>query len=141
MNTKAKLFTGAVALALSASAVLTASNASARPYDYDYQYSGDHNRRVEEWKREHSDRYRNRRDDERSSDRYDNWRYPRRSTYIPDRYRVYPRSTIVRLPYGCRRVVHRDRTYYTRDNDTYYSYDPVRRGYVVVNLGGLNIGF
>jgi hypothetical protein len=138
MNTKAKLFTGAIALALAAtSTVLTASNASARPYDYDRDDG--HHDRAAWWNRDHNDRgFRfNNRDDYR----YNN----RRNVYIyrpSQRYRTYDRdSNVVRLPEGCRRVVYRDRTYYTRDNYEYYTYDSGRQGFIVVNFPGVRIGF
>jgi len=154
MNTKTRLFTGAVALALAATSVLfTASNASARPYDDD-RYNGRDNGAA--WwngdrdlrHRDRDDRYNDRRDrfndrDVRSYD-HDYYRYNRRNVYInrPDqRYQTYPSNSIVRLPDGCRRVVYRDRTYYTRDNNNYYTYDSNRRGFIVVNFPGLRIGF
>lgn len=142
MNAKAKIFTGAVALTLAASAVLTASSASARPHDDD-RYNNGYERGKAEWKRERAERYRDRYEDERLDDRDDNWRYSRKNVYVvpAPRYRIYPGTRVVRLPDGCRRVVYRDRTYYTRDNNVYYSYDPVRRGFVVVNVLGLKIGF
>jgi hypothetical protein len=152
MNTKAKLFTGAIALALATSTVFSASNASARPYDYDRDY--DRYDRQDNgaawWKRERDERDRNRRD--RWNDREfrynnrDNYRYNNRrnvNIYRPsDRYRDYDRgSNVVQLPAGCRKVMYRDRIYYTRNNYDYYTYDQNRRGFVVVNFPGVRIGF
>lgn len=150
MNTKTKLFTGTVALALAASTVLTASGASARPYDSDDRYYG-HDNGAAWWKRDRDDRYNNReyrfdRRVDRHNDREDwfNDRHDyRRNVYIAPSYRRggYYGNSVVRLPDGCRRVVYRDRVYYTRDNDVYYSYDADRRGFIEVNLPGLRIGF
>jgi hypothetical protein len=36
------------------------------------------------------------------------------------------------LPYGCRRVVIREKVYYT-NNDVYFVYSPIRDVYIVVN--------
>jgi hypothetical protein len=135
MNTKTKLFTGAIALALSASALLTASNASARPYDDDNYYRRDNE--AAWWKRDREDRYER---EYRFNQRYNNRRNVYR--YRPsERYRNYYDTRVVRLPEGCRRVVYRDRTYYTPNNYDYYTYDSSRRGFVVVNFPGVRIGF
>lgn len=149
MNNKTRLFTGAVALVLAATSVLsTASNASARPYDND-RYNGRDNGAAW-WKRDRDVRYRDRDDryndrDARFNDRdRDYSRYNRRNVYINrpyQRYQAYPSNALVRLPDGCRRVVYRDRTYYTRDNNNYYTYDSDRRGFIVVNFPGVRIGF
>jgi hypothetical protein len=159
MNTKNRLFTGAVALALAATSVLSiASNASARPHDDDDQYNGrDHG--AARWNRERDVRYYDRdaryrdrddrykryyREDIGWSNDLDDYRYDRRNVFInrpSRRYQTYPSNGIVRLPDGCRRVVYRDRTYYTRDNNQYYTYDSDRRGYIVVNFPGLRLGF
>jgi hypothetical protein len=160
MNTKAKLFTGAIALVLATSAVFSASNASARPYDYDRDHDryDRHDNGKAWWKRERDERDRNRRD--RWNDREfrygnrDRYRYDnRRNIYIyrpSERYRGYDRdydrgynrySDVVQLPAGCRKVVYRDRIYYTRNNSDYYTYDQNRRGFVVVNFPGVRIGF
>jgi hypothetical protein len=150
MNTKTRLFTGAVALALAAtSTLMTASDASARPRYGDYYR---HDNGAAWWKRDRDDWYRNRnvryRDrDNRFNDRddyRDDYRYNRRNVYINrpyQRYGIYPSNPIVRLPDGCRRVVYRDRTYYTRDDNQYYTYDSNRRGFIVVNFPGVRIGF
>ncbi len=137
MNTKTKLLTGAAALALAVSTVLTASGASARPYDYD-QYN-DHDHGTAGWRRDRDDRYNDR--DYRRDRSYR--RFDHHDVYIspPSRRGGYYGNTFVRVPDGCRRVVYRDRVYYTRDNDTYYSYDSDRRGFIVVNFPGLRIGF
>jgi hypothetical protein len=37
------------------------------------------------------------------------------------------------LPHGCRRVVIRERTYYTLDNLAYFVFNPLRNVYVVVD--------
>lgn len=146
MNTKTRLFTGAVALVLAATSVLsTASDASARPHDDD-RYNGRDNGAAW-WKGDRDlrrdDRYNDR--DARFNDRdRDYSRYNRRNVYINrpyQRYQTYPSNSIVRLPDGCRRVVYRDRTYYTRDNNQYYTYDSNRRGFIVVNFPGVRIGF
>jgi hypothetical protein len=170
MNTQNRLFTGAVALALAATSVLfTASNASARPYDDD-RYNGRDNNGAAGWKHDrdvrHHDRDVRRRDRNDQYDRFnrydrydsrwsnddrnawsndrDDYRYNRRNVFInrpSQRYQTYPSNGLVRLPDGCRRVVYRDRTYYTRDNYQYYTYDSDRRGYIVVNFPGLRLGF
>jgi hypothetical protein len=154
MNTIAKLFTGTVALALATSTILTASGASARPYDYD-RYNG-HDNGAAWWKGDRNDRHSDR--DYRFNDRDDRYndrdyrfnnrniyrQFNRRNNvyiYPPSRRGGYYGNSIVRLPDGCRRVVYRDRVYYTRDNDVYYSYDSDRRGFIVVNFPGVRIGF
>ncbi|WP_404785961.1 hypothetical protein [Altericista sp. CCNU0014] len=141
MNTQTKLFTGAVALALAASTVLTASSASARPYNDRY-----YDDRVVWEERDRDDRYYGR--DYRFKNRGDYRRFHRRlnrrNIYISPPYgraRGYYGNRLVRLPDGCRRVVYRDRVYYTRDNNVYYAYDNDRRDYFVVNLPGIRIGF
>jgi hypothetical protein len=162
MNTKTRIFTGAISLALAATSVLSiASNASARPSDDD-RYNGRDNNGAAWWQRDRNDwsrnrdvrrrdrddRYNDRRDrfndrDARSYDR-DYYRDNRRNIFInrpSQRYQTYPSNGLVRLPDGCRRVVYRDRTYYTRDNNQYYTYDSDRRGYIVVNFPGLRLGF
>ncbi|NJM77267.1 MAG: hypothetical protein HC852_17650 [Acaryochloridaceae cyanobacterium RU_4_10] len=124
MKTQTALRTGAIAVVLAASTALSASVASAGPkhdryrgYDYDYS---------PRWDRGYRNEYRHHRKNAyRNSARYRN---------------RYPRNEVVALPYGCRKVVIRDRTYYTRDN-VYYAYSPERRGYVVVNLFNIGIGF
>jgi hypothetical protein len=135
MNTKTKLFTSAVALTLAATTLLTATGASARPYDDD-RYDNDRGNGSFGWQQDRNDDY-NDRDYRRDRSIY---RRLERN-YTPYRRRGYYGNSIVRLPDGCRRVVYRDRVYYTRDNDVYYSYDNDRRGFVVVNLPGLRIGF
>lgn len=133
MNTKTRIFTGAVALALAATSTLfTALDASAKPHDDRDR----HDNGAAWWKRDRDNRYY----------RYDNPDYYRngRTVYIYQpyqQYQVYPRNTIVKLPYGCRSVVYRNRTYYTRDNNNYYTYDSDRRGFIVVNFPGVRIGF
>ncbi len=131
MNTKTRIFTGAVALALAATSTLfTALDASAKPhYDRDRHDNG-----IAWGKRDRDNRY-------DKSDYYRNGR----TVYIyqpyqPYQHQVYP-NTVVRLPYGCRTVVYRNRTYYTRDNNNYYTYDADRRGFIVVNFPGVRIGF
>jgi hypothetical protein len=159
MNTKTRLFTGTLALALAAtSALFTASDVSARPRDYDDDYYRDrqgevyrqgdiwHKRESDDWHRGRDVRYRDR--DVRYSDRdfndRDYYRVKRRKVYVNEPYRrnrYYPSNSIVRLPDGCRRVVYRDRTYYTRDNNQYYTYDSDRRGFIVVDFPGVRLGF
>jgi hypothetical protein len=150
MNTKAKLFTGAIALTLATSAIFSATSASAGSYDddrYDRKYGissaqRDRYERLEDRYERLKDRYErlNNRDHRYNSRRnvYINRSYQPYGSYYNGNY--YNRS-IVRLPSGCRRVVYRDRTYYTRNNYDYYTYDSNRRGYVVVNLPGIRIGF
>jgi hypothetical protein len=124
MKTQAALQAGAIAVVLAVSTALSASVASAHPKHDRYRGYGYNSPR---WDRDRDDRdgYHHRRDIYRNSVRYRN---------------RYPRNEVVALPYGCRRVVVRDRTYYTRDN-VYYGYSPERRGYVVVNLFNIGIGF
>lgn len=122
MKTRTAFQAGAIAVVLAASTVLSASVASADPrYD---RYRG-YGYESPRWDRDYRDEYRHRRDIRRNSVRYRN---------------RYPRNEVVTLPYGCRKVVIRDRTYYTRDN-VYYAYSPERRAYVVVNLPNISIGF
>lgn len=45
--------------------------------------------------------------------------------YLGEKYRT--------LPYGCRRVVIRERTYYTLNHQTYFVFSPLRNVYVVVD--------
>jgi hypothetical protein len=146
MNTKAKLFTGVIALAIATSAILSATSASARPYDDD-QYDGNNNG-VSWGQRDRYDRLEDRYD--RLKDRYKrlndrDYRYNnRQNVYIYRPYqldRSYYNRSIVRLPSGCRRVVYRGRSYYTLNNYDYYTYDSNRSGYIVVNLPGIRIGF
>lgn len=125
MKTQTALQAGAIAVVLAASTVLSASVALAGPkhdrYDGGYYESP-------EWDRDRGYRgksYYHRQDKYRNPNRYRN---------------RYPRHEVVSLPYGCRKVVIRDRTYYTRDN-VYYTYSPEQRGYVVVNLFNLGIRF
>ncbi len=127
MNTKAKLFTGAIALAVSASTVLAASNAFAYPGDNDHQDT--------RYNRNRNEQLRDRRDNDRYSNRDDrnDWRYNHRNDY--------PRTIFGRLPDSYRRVVYRDNVYYTRDNDVFYSYNPFRRAFIEVNFPGVSIGF
>jgi hypothetical protein len=124
MKTQTALRAGAIAVVLAVSTALSASVASADPrYNryrgYDYE--------SPRWDRDRGYR-----------DEY----HPRKKVYRNStRYRNrYPRNEVVTLPYGCRKVVIRDRTYYTRDN-VYYAYSPERRAYIVVNLFNIGIGF
>ena len=127
MNTKSKIFIGAVALAVSASTVLAATNASAYPGDntrQDYRYNQNRNEQL-----------RDRRDNDRFGDRNNrnDWRNNRRNNY--------PQTIYGRLPDGYRKVVYRNNVYYTRDRNVYYSYNSSRRAFVFVNLPGVSIGF
>jgi hypothetical protein len=122
MKTQTAVQAGAIAVVLAASTALSVSVASAHPKHDRYRGYGYNSPR---WDRHDRDGYHHRRDIYRNSVRHRN---------------RYPRNEVVALPYGCRRVVVRDRTYYTRDN-VYYAYSPERRGYVVVNLFNLGIGF
>lgn len=137
MNAKARFFTGAVALVLGASTVFAASGASADPGDHD-RYSRD--RQSSQWNQNQNDRgqYNGRRDNERFENRNDrnSGRYNNRAN---NRYN-YQRS-YTRLPNGYRRVVVRNRTYYTYDNNAYYAYSPNSRSFVLINLPGISIGF
>jgi hypothetical protein len=145
MNPKAKLLTGAIALVLSTSTVLSASNASARPYDDD-RYNGHHYGTVwSQHDQDARDRYDRRNDRESRFNNRDDYRYNnRRNVYIyrpSQRYRNNYDNRVVRLPDGCRKVVYRNQTYYTRNNYDYYTYDTGRQGFIVVNFPGVRIGF
>lgn len=59
---------------------------------------------------------------------------------LPDMSNNYPRS-FSRLPNGYRRFVSQNRTYYTQDNQAYYSYSPESKAYVLINLPGISIFF
>jgi hypothetical protein len=127
MNSTAKLFAGAVALAVSASTVLAATNASAYPGDndrQDYRYNQNRNEQLRD--RRENNRYNNRFSDR--NERND-WR------------NTYPQTIYGSLPNGYRRVVYRNNVYYTRDNNVYYSYNPSRRAFFVVNFPGISVGF
>jgi Ni/Co efflux regulator RcnB len=131
MNTKAKFLTSTVAAVLSASTVFAASSAFASPRDSD-QYL--RNKISQTWSRDRDGQYRNGRDNGRFEYRNDrnNGRYNRRTDY--------PRS-FTRLPNGYRRVMYRNRPYYTLNNDAYYSYNSSTRSFVLINLPGISIGF
>jgi hypothetical protein len=58
----------------------------------------------------------------------------------PDLNNNYPRS-FSRLPNGYRKFVSHNKTYYTQDNQAYYSYSPASRAYVLINLPGFSIAF
>jgi hypothetical protein len=59
---------------------------------------------------------------------------------LPDMSNNYPRS-FSRLPNGYRRFISQDKTYYTQDNQAYYSYNPETRDYILINLPGISIFF
>jgi hypothetical protein len=124
MKIRTALQAGAIAVVLAASTALSASVASADPRYDRYRGYGYESPRWDR-DRDYRDEYRHRKKVYRNSTRYRN---------------RYPRNEVVTLPYGCRKVVIRDRTYYTRD-DVYYAYSPERRAYVVVNLPNISIGF
>jgi len=46
-----------------------------------------------------------------------------------------------RLPNGYRRVISHNKTYYTQDNQAYYSYSSASDAYVLINLPGISISF
>jgi hypothetical protein len=119
MKNLKKLQAGAFLVTLAASAVLPTSDAFAHPKHRTYN---GHDYGAARWEQ-------NYRQDDRDNYRE---RYDRN-----DRYRSYE---VRRLPEGCRRVVVRNRTYYTRDN-VYYTYNPTRRAYVTVNLFNLGLSF
>jgi hypothetical protein len=131
MNTKAKFLTSTVAVVLSASTVFAASSAFASPRDND-QYL--RNNSSQTWSRNRDGQYRNGRDNERFDYRND------RNNGRSNRRIDYPRS-FARLPNGYRRVMYRNRPYYTSNNDAYYSYNPSTRSFVLINLPGISIGF
>ncbi len=137
MNMQLKLLKSAIALAITASTVLVASNAFADPYDHDHGQVWVNGNHPEQARDEYYDEHHY-----RDHDR-DDHRYPYPNTYSSNQQvRVYPGTTVYKLPDGCRKVVYHDQVYYsTRNNDVYYSYDPYRRAYVVVNLPGINIRF
>lgn len=131
MKTQTKLLTRVIGCVLATSTVLSATAALADPYKKNHGHdNGYHNGH-------HKDRYYNNGNASvhqnttriiyRTNDRYDD-----------DNRRT---AVIVRLPNGSRRVVYNNRVYYTPNNRDYYAYDSSRRGYVVVNLSGVNVRF
>jgi hypothetical protein len=118
MNIKTRLFTTAIALTMTASAVLAATNASAYPGEND-QYR-QNNSRVQQ------DRGRGN----------NNWNQNHRGR--SDNYRThgYPKRIQGTLPRDFKKVVYRNRTYYTRDN-RYYAYDTNSRSFISVILNNL----
>ena len=170
MSIKNKLFTGAFAIALCTSSVLTVSNASASSSDND-EYSRKnnfielaqniHNRENRERQDDRQFNQRNNRQDNwqfnnrndrwnmhrdglnQRNDRQDNWWFNNRNDRNNGwnmRRNDNPRS-FNHLPNGYRRFVSRNRTYYTQDDSTYYTYNPYSRSYVLINLPGISIGF
>ncbi|MCG9893326.1 MAG: hypothetical protein MH252_19915 [Thermosynechococcaceae cyanobacterium MS004] len=113
---------------------LSTLSAEAKPkkgdrYEREY-YEKSYGRDEDRWK---SDRRRSRYDDDRRYDsRYDddddNWRRNRSRTVY---YR--PGSRHSRLPSRSRKVVIRQRTYYTPDNNVFFTYSPARNIYIVVD--------
>jgi hypothetical protein len=119
MQIKKQVQGAAVAIAL-LSIGLTTLSAEAKPWKHKHKHEYRHGR-------EHYDtRYdRGRYDDSR----YDEGRYHSR----PRAYYYNPGSHHAALPSGCRKVVVRQRTYYTRDNNVFFTYNPARNIYIVVN--------
>ena len=145
MNIKAKFFTGAIALAVTASTVLAATNASAYPGDND-RYDGQNSNQTEQYghrqdynrSRQDRDRYNNNQTGQ-YGDRYDHNRSRQdRARYDEYRSQGYPDRIEGSLPSDFRRVVYRNRAYYTRDNH-YYTYDSYSRAFITVHLPFLSI--
>jgi Ni/Co efflux regulator RcnB len=121
MNIKAKLFTSAVAVAICASGVF-AANVFASQSDNNQNSKNPELQKLAQY-------YEN--------DRNNN----NRSNYRKDRNNNnHPRS-FSRLPNGYRRFVSQDKTYYTQNNQAYYSYSSASRAYVLINLPGFSIFF
>jgi hypothetical protein len=118
MIIKAKLFTSAIAVTFCASAILaanvfasaTANNQSSKNPELQVlaQY------------------YQN--------DRNNNNRYNNRNINNHPRY-------FTRLPNGYRRFVSQDKTYYTQNNQAYYSYSPADRAFVLIDLPDMSINY
>jgi hypothetical protein len=124
MQIKKQAQGAAIAIAL-LSIGLTTLSAEAKPWKHKHKHEYRHDR-------EHYDvRYdRGRYDDARyDRGRYDNGRYHSR----PRIYYYNPGSYHAALPSGCRRVVVRQRAYYTPDNNVFFTYNPARNVYIVVN--------
>jgi hypothetical protein len=120
MKIKAKLFTSAVALCVSG--VLAASNVFASPSKNNQSSKNPESQELAQYNQ---------------NDRNNN----SRSDYRKDRNKNdHPRS-FSRLPNGYRRFVSRNRTYYTNDNQAFYSYSTASRAYVLINLPGFSIAF
>ncbi len=134
MKTLKRLQTGAIAVTIAASAIFPALQVDAHP-KRDH-YNGHHHgsdRWNQNYRSDDRDEYRTRYKDYRNDDRDEyRARYKRQN-----RYNGYE---VRNLPPGCRKVVVRDRTYYTRDN-VYYTYNPERRAYIVVNLPSFGVRF
>lgn len=132
MNIKIKLFISAIAVVLSTSTGLAASNAYTQSGE-NVQYYRNHDSK-EMSQNNRNGQYRDRQDNQPFNNQNDrnNGRNMRRNDH--------PRS-FSRLPHGYRRVVARNRTYYTQDNDAYYSYNPYSRSYVLINFPGVSIRF
>lgn len=134
----------AVAVAL-LSVGMTAISTEARPWqDRDGNHRGDRYERNE--RQRYEGRYNNRRNDDPYNNRWrDNdrsrdqsWNGNRGVVWNSGRSRsrtIYytPGSYHSSLPSGCRRVTVRQRTYYTPDNNVYFTYRPDQNIYVVVN--------
>jgi hypothetical protein len=107
-----KIQGAAVAIAL-LSVGFTTLNAEAHP-KYKHRHNNGH----------HGDRYNSRYNDDAIP--WNNGRSRRTVRYNPGSY-------YSSIPSGCRRVVVRQRAYYTPDNQVFFTYSPARNVYIVVN--------
>jgi hypothetical protein len=120
MNIKAKLLTSVCTLCVSS--ILATSIVFASPSDNNQNSKNPELQKLAQY-------YENNRN------------YNNRPNYRNDRNNNnYPRS-FSRLPNGYRRFISQNRTYYTQDNQAYYSYSPASRSYVLINLPRFSIFF
>jgi hypothetical protein len=117
MRMNQKIQGAAVAIALLGIG-FTALSAEAKPK---HKYRNDY--------RHHDGRY----DARYDYDRYDNDAILRNNGRSRRAVRYYNGSSYASLPSGCRRVVVRQRAYYTPDNRVFFTYNPARNIYIVVN--------
>jgi hypothetical protein len=139
MKITTNLFAGAVTFVVTASTLLAATNALANPSNDEREIYQNNNRTEQDWGRYNNNRiYQGER-------RYDRGRYNNRiqqGNRRYDNYRShgYPDRIRGSIPNDFRRVVYRNRTYYTRDN-FYYTYEPASRSFINVRLPFFSIQF
>jgi hypothetical protein len=126
MNINAKIFTSAVAITLCVSGVLT-TNAFASQSDNNQGSNLPDSQKLAQY-------YQN----NRNQNDFNN--YYRSNNRNARNYHNRPRS-FNRLPNGYRKYVSQNRTYYTQDNQAYYSYNSGSKSYVLIRLPGISIFF
>ena len=161
MNIKAKHFTSSLVIALCASGVLTTAKVFASTSDNiqiaknpevqqlaQYYQNGRYNNNRSRSFNQLPKGYRRFVHQNKTYYTQDNQAYYSYSsgskTYnlinLPDMSNNYPRS-YSRLPRGYRKFISQNRTYYTQDNQAYYSYSSSSNAYVLINLPGFSIFF